>query len=49
MADVEAEGPEAARRYFGGTMAPSLQLAVRGSRAWLVPGGRALAEGTHGR
>jgi levansucrase len=45
LADIEAEGPDAARRHFGGTMAPTLQLAVRGTRAWLVDGGPAGGDG----
>ncbi|MDX6377739.1 MAG: levansucrase, partial [Gaiellaceae bacterium] len=33
--DVEAEGADATRRHFGGTIAPTLQLGLDGRRAWL--------------
>jgi levansucrase len=35
LQDVEAEGDEATRRHFGGTMAPLLQIALDGCRARL--------------
>jgi hypothetical protein len=36
LQDVEAEGPEASRRHFGGTMAPILELELDGSEARLA-------------
>lgn len=33
--DVDAEGEEASRRHFGGTMAPVLTIGLDGDRAWI--------------
>ena len=41
LRDVEAEGPEASRRHFGGTLAPILRLELDGGVARLASGAKA--------
>jgi levansucrase len=36
LAEIEAEGPAASRRHFGGTMAPMLRLVLDGDEARLA-------------